>query len=285
MHVKEKIVQSSLFICALSSIAIILLIIFFIINEGLPAISRRGILDFILGGEWNATYSVYGILPMIVGTLAVTLLSLLISVPLGVGCAILLAEIAPPWARDIIKPAIGTLAGIPSVIYGFFGLVVIVPWIVAQFGGTGVSVLACGIVLAIMVLPTIISVSEDALRSVPREYREGAIAIGATPWQTVTGIVVPAASSGIVASIILAMGRAIGETMAVLMVGGSVVAIPDSIFSPVAPMTAVIALEFSYASGEHLSALYAIGIVLLLIIMLLNSVIHVMNSRRGMERA
>ncbi|WP_174590030.1 phosphate ABC transporter permease subunit PstC [Methanocella conradii] len=285
MHVKEKIVQSSLFICALSSIAIILLIIFFIINEGLPAISRRGILDFILGGEWNATYSVYGILPMIVGTLAVTLLSLLISVPLGVGCAILLAEIAPQWARDIIKPAIGTLAGIPSVVYGFFGLVVIVPWIVAQFGGTGVSVLACGIVLAIMVLPTIISVSEDALRSVPREYREGAIAIGATPWQTVTGIVVPAASSGIVASIILAMGRAIGETMAVLMVGGSVVAIPDSIFSPVAPMTAVIALEFSYASGEHLSALYAIGIVLLLIIMLLNSAIHVMNSRRGMERA
>jgi phosphate transport system permease protein len=285
MDYKEKLVQSSLFVCALSSVLIILLIILFIINEGLPVISQVGIINFITGSEWNVSYNIYGILPMIVGTIVVTLLSLVIGVPLGLGCAILLAEIAPIWARNILKPAIETLAGIPSVVYGFFGLVVIVPLIVAQFGGAGVSVLACGIVLAIMILPTIISVSEDALRSVPHEYREGAIAIGATPWQTITGIVVPAARSGIVAAVILAMGRSIGETMAVLMVSGSVVAIPQSILSPVAPMTAIIALEFGYASGEHLTALYAIGIALLIIIMLLNAIVYIVNSRSRLVRA
>lgn len=285
MDYKEKVVQSSLFVCALSSILIILLIILFIINEGLPVISQVGIVNFITGSQWNVSYNIYGIFPMIVGTIVVTLLSLLIGVPLGLGCAILLAEIAPLWARDILKPAIETLAGIPSVVYGFFGLVVIVPLILAQFDGTGVSVLACGVVLAIMVLPTIISVSEDALRSVPQEYREGAIAIGATPWQTITGIVVPAARSGIAAAVILAMGRSIGETMAVLMVGGTVVSVPDSILSPVAPMTAVIALEFGYASGEHLAALYAIGIVLLMFIMSLNAIVYIMNSRSRRERA
>jgi phosphate transport system permease protein len=285
MEMKERLVQSSLFVCALSSILIILLIILFIINEGLPALSQVGILQFVTGSEWNVQYNIYGILPMIVGTLIVTLLSLVIGVPLGVGCAVLLAEIAPFWMRNVLKPTIETLAGIPSVVYGFFGLIVIVPFIMNTFGGPGVSVLACGIVLAVMILPTIISVSEDALRSVPREYREGAIAIGATPWQTIAGIVVPAARSGIVAAIILAMGRSIGETMAVLMVGGNVVAIPSSILSPVAPMTAVIALEFGYASGEHLAALYAIGIVLLFIIMLLNGIVYVVNSRTRKEGA
>lgn len=279
MKLKEKLVESSLFVCALSSILIILLIILFIINEGLPVASQVGILEFITGSEWNVNYNIYGIFPMIVGTLIVTLLSLIIGVPLGVGCAILLAEIAPFWVRNILKPAIETLAGIPSVVYGFFGLVVIVPFIMYNLGGPGVSVLACGIVLAIMILPTIISVSEDSLRSVPRDYREGAIAIGATPWQTISGIVVPAARSGIIAGIILAMGRSIGETMAVLMVGGSVVSIPTSILDPVAPMTAVIALEFGYASGGHLVALYAIGIVLLFIVMLLNAIVYIVNKQ------
>lgn len=279
MKLKEKLVESSLFVCALSSILIILLIILFIINEGLPVASQVGILEFITGSEWNVNYNIYGIFPMIVGTLIVTLLSLIIGVPLGVGCAILLAEIAPFWVRNILKPAIETLAGIPSVVYGFFGLVVIVPFIMYNLGGPGVSVLACGIVLAIMILPTIISVSEDSLRSVPRDYREGAIAIGATPWQTISGIVVPAARSGIIAGIILAMGRSIGETMAVLMVGGSVVSIPTSILDPVAPMTAVIALEFGYASGGHLAALYAIGIVLLFIVMLLNAIVYIVNKQ------
>lgn len=283
MELKERLVESSLFVCALSSILIILLIILFIINEGLPALGQVGILDFITGNEWNVQYNIYGIFPMIVGTLVVTLLSLAIGVPLGVGCAVLLAEIAPIWARDLLKPAIETLSGIPSVVYGFFGLIVIVPFILNTFGGSGVSVLACGVVLAIMILPTIISVSEDALRSVPREYREGAIAIGATRWQTITGIVVPAARSGILAGIILAMGRSIGETMAVLMVGGNVVSIPTSVLSPVAPMTAVIALEFGYASGEHLSALYAIGIILLFTVMLLNALVYIVNRQTRRE--
>jgi len=173
MKFSERLVQSSLFVCALSSILIILLIILFIINEGLPAFSQVGVLNFITGSEWNVQYNVYGIFPMIVGTLIVTLLSLIIGVPLGVGCAIFLAEIAPLWARNTLKPTIETLAGIPSVVYGFFGLILIVPFIQNTFGGPGVSVLACGVVLAIMILPTIISVSEDSLRSVPREYREG----------------------------------------------------------------------------------------------------------------
>lgn len=285
MKLTERLVEPGLFACASSSVLIILLIVLFIISEGMPALSRAGPVSFITGSTWNVQYDVYGILPMIVGTLVVTALSLAIGVPLGVGCAILLAEVSPPWARDILKPAIETLAAIPSVVYGFFGLVLVVPFIMAAFGGPGVSVLACGIVLAVMVLPTIISVSEDALRAVPREYREGAIAIGATPWQTIAGIVVPAAKSGIIAGIILAMGRSIGETMAVLMVGGSVVSIPGSVLDPVAPMTAIIALEFSYASGEHLSALYAIGIVLLATIMLLNGVVYVVGRRGRGEGA
>jgi phosphate transport system permease protein len=284
MNYKEKLVQSSLFVCALSSVLIILLIILFIINEGLPVISQIGIVNFIMGTQWNVNYNIYGILPFIIGTILVTILSLILSLPLALGCAILLAEIAPLRVRNILKPAIETLAGIPSVVYGFFGLVIIVPFIMYHFGGAGTSVLACGIVLAIMIMPTIISVSEDALRAVPHEYREGAIAIGATPWQTITGIVVPSARSGIVASVILAMGRSIGETMAVLMVGGTVLAIPTSILSGVAPMTAVIALDFGYASGEHLTALYAIGIVLLVFIMALNAMVYIVNSRsrRGM---
>jgi phosphate transport system permease protein len=221
---------------------------------------------------------------MIVGTLVITALALILGLPLGLGCAILLSEVAPQWSRNILKPAIETLAGIPSVVYGFFGLIVIVPFIMNNLGGSGLSVLACGIVLAIMILPTIISISEDAIRSVPREYREGALAIGATKWQMIIGIVVPAARSGILASAILGMGRAIGETMAVWMVSGNTVAIPTSLLSRVAPMTAAIALEWNYASGDHRTALFAIGIVLLVVIMLLNLVVYLSTKERLVER-
>jgi phosphate transport system permease protein len=202
----------------------------------------------------------------------------------GLGCAILLSEVAPRWSRDILKPAIETLAGIPSVVYGFFGLILIVPFIMNNLGGGGLSVLACGIVLAIMILPTIISISEDALRSVPREYREGALAIGATKWQMITGIVVPAARSGILASAILGMGRAIGETMAVWMVSGNTRLVPTSLLSSVAPMSSQIALEWNYASGDHRTALFAIGIVLLAIIMLLNLIVYWTSKERLVER-
>lgn len=285
MRYKEKLAEMGLSRCALSSILIIAIIFSFIVNEGLPVISRIGLVSFLTGMTWNTDYSLYGILPMVLGTLIVTALSLLLGLPLGLGCAVLLAEIAPAWARNIMKPAIETLARIPSVVYGFFGLIIIVPFIM-NFGPpyAGTSVLACGIVLAIMILPTIISVSEDAIRAVPRDYREGALAIGATKWQTIYGMVVPAARSGILAGAILAMGRSIGETMAVLMVGcGSPSTIPTSILSPVATMTAVIAGDFGYATVEHRSALFAIGIVLMVIIMALNLIVYVANRKKTFE--
>jgi phosphate transport system permease protein len=286
MKYTEKIVEGSLLLTALSSILIILLILLFIVNEGLPILSKVGIVDFITGSVWQPAPSggTYGIFPLIIGTLAITALSLVLGLPLGLGCAILLSEVAPQWSRDILKPAIQTLAGIPSVVYGFFGLILIVPFIMNNLGGSGVSVLACGIVLAIMILPTIISISEDALRSVPREYREGSLAIGATKWQMIVGIVVPAARSGILASAILGMGRAIGETMAVWMVSGNTRAIPTSLLSPVAPMASSIALEWNYASGDHRTALFAIGIVLLAIIMLLNLIVYMTGKERPVER-
>jgi phosphate transport system permease protein len=281
----EKIIEIGLLACALSSVLAIALIMLFIINEGLPMLLREGLIGFILGSSWLPSYDTYGIFPFIVGTLAVTALSLILGLPPGLGCAILLSEIAPGWTRNVLKPAIETLAGIPSVVYGFFGIIVIVPFITNTFGGPGMSVLACGIVLAIMILPTIISVSEDSLRAVPQEYREGALAIGATKWQMITGIVVPAAMSGIVTATVLAMGRSIGETIAVLMVGGSVGLIPSSILSPVEPLTAVIALEWGYASGDHRTALFAVGIVLLAMIMFLNLVVYLANRKKMTERA
>ncbi len=286
MKYREKIVEGSLLISALSSVLIIVLRLLFIVNEGLPTLARVGVVEFITGTVWKPAPAggIYGIFPMIAGTLAVTVLALVLGLPLGLGCAILLSEVAPQWSRNILKPAIETLAGIPSVVYGFFGLVVIVPFIMNNLGGSGLSLLACGIVLAIMILPTIISVSEDAIRSVPREYREGALAIGATRWQTITGIVVPAARSGILASAVLAMGRAIGETMAVWMVSGNTVAIPTSLLSRVAPMPAAIALEWNYASGNHRTALFAIGIVLLAVIMLLNLAVYLTSRERLVER-
>lgn len=284
MRSSEKLVEMSLLVCALSSILLIAIIFIFILNEGLPVISNIGPVSFLTGTTWNSDYNSYGILPMILGTLIVTALSLLLGLPLGLGCAILLAEIAPLWARNILKPAIETLAGIPSVVYGFFGLILIVPFIMRNLGGPGTSVLACGIVLAIMILPTIISVSEDSIRSVPREYREGSLAIGATKWQMIYGMVVPAARSGILAGAILAMGRSIGETMAVLMVGcGNPSIIPSSLLSPVATMTAVIAGDFGYATEEHRAALFAVGIVLMIIIMALNLVVYIANRKKMYE--
>lgn len=282
MRLTEKLIESALVICALSSVFIILLIFFFIISNGLPIIVKEGLVRFIFGGEWNPDFNIYGILPLIAGSLIVTILALILAVPLSLGCAILIAEVAPEWARNILRPAIDTLAGIPSILYGLFGLVIIVPLIMTYLGGPGQSVLACGIVLAAMILPTIVSISEDSMRSVPKELREGSLAIGATKWQMITGIVVPAAMSGIITSIVLAMGRAIGETMAVVMVCGGVAKVPSSLLSPVYPITAVIAEEWGYASGDHQAALFAVGIVLLVIIMILNVVI-VFSKRYGIK--
>lgn len=270
LRTKEKALETIFLACALSSVLIIALIFVFIISNGLPIFLKQGPVSFIFGQSWKPDFDIYGIFPLIVGSVVITILALVLALPLGLGCAILIAEVAPTWVRNILRPAIDTLAGIPSILYGLFGLVILVPFIMNYLGGPGQSVLACGLVLAVMILPTIVSISEDALRAVPKELREGSLAMGATQWQMITGIVVPSAMSGIVASAVLAMGRAIGETMAVVMVCGGTGLIPKSLLDPVYPLTAVIASEWGYSSGLHQVALFGIGIVLLVIIMLFN---------------
>ncbi|WP_048191413.1 phosphate ABC transporter permease subunit PstC [Methanobacterium sp. SMA-27] len=268
-NIEEFLIEKGLLITALSSIIIILLIIIFIFSEGLPSMESYGFLKFIFGSTWDPSSGDYGVLPMIVGSLGITGLALLFAVPLSLLCAIFMAEIAPKTMRKILKPVIETLAGIPSVVYGFFGLIVLVPIMRVQFGGTGFSMLTASIILTVMILPTIISVSEDALRSIPHEYKEASLAVGATHWQTIKNVIFPAAIPGIITAIILGMGRAIGETLAVIMVAGNVAQFPNSIFDPVRALTSNIAIEMGYATGIHYSALFGTAIVLFIIIMIL----------------
>jgi phosphate transport system permease protein len=253
------------------SFLILLAIGLFIFIQGLPAFEHIGIFNFLLGTEWRPGLDQYGILPMIIGSLAVTICAMVIAIPLGIACAILLAEVAPPRARLILRPAVELLVGIPSVIYGLVGLMLIVP-AVRQIGGTGFSVLAAAIVLAAMVLPTIISIGEDSIRAVPSGYKESSLALGTTKWQTIWHVQVPAARSGIVAGIVLGMGRALGETMAMIMVIGNSVIIPTSLLSSARTLTGNIAVEILYASGIHESALFATGVVLFVLIIILNSI-------------
>jgi len=276
---EDKFIQWVLFATGISSILIIILIIAFIFSEGLPAIFSIGLFNFIFGMIWNPDIGLYGVFPMIIGTLLTTFLALLMAIPLSLCCSIFLAEIAPPNMRKLLKPTIQGLAGIPSVIYGFFGLVIIVPFIRIHFGGSGFSVISASLILTIMILPTIISISEDALKSVPFEYNEASLALGATQWQTIKNVIVPAAVPGIITAIILGMGRAIGETMAVIMVTGNVVQIPGSIFEPVRTLTSNIALEMGYATGLHYSALFSTGIILLTVIVILLLIANYFNYK------
>jgi phosphate transport system permease protein len=276
----EFLIEKGLFITAISSVVITLLIIIFIFSEGLPAMESYGFLNFIFGSTWDPSYGDFGVLTMIVGSLGITALALLFSVPLSLLCAIFMAEIAPHRIRRILKPAIETLAGIPSVVYGFFGLIVLVPIMRVQFGGTGFSMLTASIILTVMILPTIISVSEDALRSIPSEYKEASLALGATHWQTIKNVIFPAAVPGVITGIILGMGRAIGETLAVIMVAGNVAQFPSSILDPVRSLTSNIALEMGYATGIHYSALFGTAIVLFIIIILLLVVANYFNYKK-----
>ena len=282
----ERVIEGCLFLSASTAILVIILIALFVFKEGLPALKEVGVGTFIFSSEWSPTYKEYGTLPMIVGSLAVTLVALIISVPLGISCAVFLAEIAPRRVARAVRPAVELLAGIPSVIYGFFGLVIIVPSIkvVADWFGfsgiSGFSVLASAIILAIMILPTIISISEDAIRAVPKEYKEGSLALGATHWKTIDRVILPAASSGIIAGVVLGMGRAIGETMAVMMVAGNTPWMPEGLLSPVRTLTANVAIEMSYASGLHREALFATGIILFVIIFCLNVLATTFSKRR-----
>ena len=275
MRRQETLVQWILAIVALSAIAVLSLIIIFIFKEGSPIIARLGLAQFITGTKWSPTRGVFGILPMITGSLWVTLGALLIGVPMGLASAIFLAEMAPPKTSEILKSAIQLLAGIPSVVFGFIGLVVLVPFIRQWLGGPGFSILAASIVLGIMILPTIVSVCYDVLKAIPQAYREGMLALGATRWQTIKMVILPAARSGIIAAVILGMGRAIGETMAVIMVAGNATKIPVSPLEPVRTLTSNIALEMGYAIGEHREALFATGIVLFIVIALLNTLARI----------
>ena len=275
----DRIARYAVFISATLSFIVLLAIAVFVFKDGLPAFKEIGFFDFLFGTVWRPGQEQYGILTMIVGSVVVTIGSLLLAVPLGIACAILLAEVAPFKVRQILRPAVELLVGIPSVVYGLVGLVLLVP-AVREIGGNGFSVLAASIVLMAMVLPTIISISEDSIRAVPASYREGALALGATHWQTIRGVLLPAAKSGIGASIVLGMGRAVGETMAMIMVIGNSIVFPTSPLDPARTLTGNIAVEISYATGIHESALFATGIVLFIFILLLNS-IAIISLKRG----
>lgn len=269
---KDKLVAAILQAVALSALAGLLIITVFIFKEGMPLILRTGLRDFFFSSDWEPGNGQFGIMSMIIGSLAVTMGAMLIGGTLGLGMAIVLTQFCPPKLASLLKPTIELLAGIPSVVYGFMGVVTLVPLIRDYLGGPGLSVLAASIVLGIMVLPTVTSISIDALKAVPRSYWEGSVALGATRWQTTHMLMLKAARSGIVAAIILGMGRALGETMAVIMVAGNALEVPGSMLDPVRTLTSNIALEMGYASGEHREALFATGVTLFAVIMIFNTI-------------
>lgn len=281
MKAYERIIQLFLFLCAIIAVLAVIVISFFIVKEGWPVIQKVGFFDFIFGKQWAPTQQIYGIYPMILGSFYTTLGALILGVPIGLGCAVFLAEIAKPKIANLIRPGIELLAGIPSVVYGLYGLVVIVPFIRKTFNNQGFSILSGSIVLAIMILPTIVNISESAIRSVPKEYKEASLALGGSHWQAIYKVIVPAARSGIIAGIILGMGRAIGETMALIMITGNSTLIPKSILAPVRTLTGNIGIEMGYASGEHQQALFATGIVLFIFIMILNVIANLIPKKVG----
>lgn len=277
---REPYIKLILTIFALSSLFFLFLIFIFILAEGFPIFYKVGFSKIIFGFKWAPTKGFFGIFPMIVSSFLVTFGSLVIAAPLGLACAAYLAEYAGKRRKLFLKPALELLAGIPSVVYGFLGVIYIVPLVRDYLGGSGFSMVSTSVVLGIMVLPTIISISYDALMSVPKAYREGSLAMGATKWQTIYKVVIPTAKSGILASFILGMGRAVGETMAVIMVAGNALKIPTSVLDPLRTLTSNIALELAYASGDHRKSLFSTGIVLLVIIMVLNYIANFVIKKK-----
>lgn len=282
---EDKIIKTLLFLAAFASVLTVVLIGTFIFVEGLPIFFKYGIRDVLFGMSWNPTNQIYGIWPMVVGTLYVTFFAILLGGPIGIAVAVYLAEIASEKIYRLVVPAVELLAGIPSVVYGLFGMYAI-RRIISHIGRgplqdylpanyqTGYSILTAAIILAIMILPTVINISLNALRAVPHEYKEGSLALGASHWQTIYKLIIPVAKSGIVTAIILGIGRALGETMAVIMVIGNTPMLPNfdwtGLFAPARSMTANIALEMGYAGPEHQQALFATGIVLFVFIIILN---------------
>lgn len=276
---KEKLMKTVFLLSATASILAVALICIFLFSNGIPAILKIGVGDFLGGQIWQPSNGYFGIFPMIIGSLYVTAGSIVIGVPIGILCAIFLAKFCPDKLYKLLKPTIDLMAGIPSIVYGFFGLMVIVPIIMDNYGGSGKSVLTASILLGIMILPTIINVSETSLRAVPESYYEGALALGATHERSVFFATLPAAKSGILAGVILGVGRAIGETMAVIMIAGNQAVIPENILSGVRTMTANIVLEMGYATDLHREALVATGVVLFIFILIINLSFSVLKGR------
>ena len=280
---KESIMKTIFFVAASTSILAVALICLFLFINGIPAMTKIGIFDFLMGTTWkpNNTPPSFGILPMILGSIYVTAGAAVIGVPIGILTAVFMAHYCPPKLYRILKPAINLLAGIPSIVYGFFGLVVIVPFIRDTFGGAGISMLAASILLGIMILPTIVGISESAIRAIPQSYYEGALALGASHERSIFFVILPAAKSGIMAAIVLGIGRAIGETMAVIMVAGNQARMPAGLLKGVRTLTANIIIEMGYAAELHREALIATSVVLFVFILIINLLLSLLKRRTG----
>lgn len=283
MKVKEKVMEYVFLLCACVSILAVALICIFLFANGLPAMKEIGVFDFLLGKRWKPGNDIYGIFPMILGSIYVTAGAIIVGVPIGLLTAVYLAKFCPAGLYKIIKPGIDLLAGIPSVVYGFFGLCVIVPAVRTlfkdTFGGNGQSIFTASVLLGIMILPTIIGIAESAIRAVPERYYQGALALGATHEIAVFLTVVPAAKSGIMAGIVLGIGRAIGETMAVIMVAGNQARMPKGIFQGIRTLTANIVIEMGYATDLHREALIATGVVLFVFILIINTLFSILKRK------
>ena len=276
---RENAMRAVFALTACVSIAAVVLICVFLFASGIPTMKTVGLGNFLFGMTWAPGQGLYGIFPMIVASIIVTAGAILFGVPLGLLCAVFLARFCPKRLYRVLKPAAELLAGIPSIVYGFFGLVVIVPLMQSLFGGSGKGILTASIMLGIMILPTIINVSESALRAVPDSYYEGSLALGATHERSVFSAILPAARSGILAGVILGVGRAIGETMAVAMVAGNQPILPESLLSGVRTLTANIVQEMGYATDLHREVLIACGVVLFVFILIINLCFSALKRR------
>jgi phosphate transport system permease protein len=283
--VKEKGMEFVFMLCACVSILAVALICIFLFANGVPAMAKIGFGKFLMGRTWQAGNGLFGIFPMIIGSIYVTAGAIIVGVPIGILAAVFLARFCPKPLYRIMKPGVELLAGIPSVVYGFFGLMIIVPWVRDTFrpyyGGNGLSLFSAALLLGIMILPTIISISESAIRAVPDKYYQGALALGATHERSVFRTVVPAAKSGIMAGIVLGIGRAFGETMAVIMIAGNQAWIPDNMFQGIRTLTANIVMEMGYAQDLHREALIATGVVLFVFILIINTLFSILKRREA----
>lgn len=277
----ESFMKWVFFASASVSIISIIVIFYFIFEGGVPFMLRYGISDFIFGTKWTPSNSnpQFGILPMIVGSLVITFGAVILGVPTGIFTSVFMAKFCPPKLYRFLKPAVNMMAAIPSIVYGFFALRLIVPIVRSIVGGTGMNIITASILLGIMILPTIIGLAEASLRAVPKSYYEGSVALGATHERSVMRVVVPAAKSGIISAVILGVGRAIGETMAVILVAGNQARIPSSVTQGVRTMTTNIVLEMAYAAGEHREALIATAVVLFIFILIINGAFTIVKRK------